>query len=175
MMKLLRNERGFGLLEMLIVLGIMGLIGGAMAVTTATIVKITPRSNEQVVILRQAQNAGYWISRDVQMAQTVDINPATGEFLKLTFTVIESDDITVTYQLEDMDGGMNKLVRTSQSTPMLVAEYIYYDPVGDPDNSTKILSYEGYTLSFQINASSSSGDDTVVEKYEATQRVPDIQ
>lgn len=169
-MKLLRSEKGFSLLEMLIVLGIMGAIGGAMAMTTATIVKITPQSNDQVIALRQVQNGGYWITRDVQTAQTVDINPATGEFLKLMLTVVGSDDSTVTYQLEDMAGGMKKLVRTSQGVPMLVAEYIYYDPVGNPDTSTNILDYQNNKLSLRITAK--SGDTSVIRKYQATQRVP---
>lgn len=172
-MKLLRNEKGFSLLELLIVLGIMSVIGTGMAVTTATIVKITPQSNDHVIVLRQAQNAGYWITRDVQTAQSVDINPAGGEFLKLTLTVVGSADSLVTYQLEDMAGGMKKLVRTSQGVPMLVAEYIYYDPDVNPDTSTKILDYQNYKLSFRMTAR--SGDATVIKKYEASQRVPIMQ
>ncbi len=172
-MKLLKSERGFSLLELLIALGIISIIGGAMAMTTATIVRLTPQSNDQVIALRQAQNAGYWITRDVQAAQTVDINPATGEFLKLTFTVVGSDNSIITYRLEDMAGGKKKLVRISQGMPMLVAEYIYYDPAANPDTSTRILEYENYKISFQITAT--TGDATVIKKYQASQRVPMAQ
>ena len=172
-MKLLRSEKGFSLLELLIVLGIISVIGSGMAVTTATIVKITPQSNDHVIALRQTQNAGYWITRDVQTAQTIDINPAGGEFLKLTLTVVGSEDSIVTYHLEDMAGGMKKLLRISQGLPMLVAEYIYYDPAVSPDTSTKILDYQDYKLSFRMTAK--SGDATVIKKYEAFQRVPVTQ
>lgn len=163
-------------MEMLIVLGIMGAIGGVMALTTATIVRITPQSNDQMIALRQVQNAGYWISRDVQMAQTIDSAPATGEFLKLTLKVVGDADITVIYKLAGMSS-LKQLMRTSERegviiSTMLVAEDIYYDPDGDPGNSTKIINEDLQTPPLSIRITAKSGDAMVIKKYEATQRVP---
>jgi prepilin-type N-terminal cleavage/methylation domain-containing protein len=177
-MRLMRSEKGFSLLEMLVVLGIMAAIGSAMTVTTATIAKITPQSNEEVVILRQVQNAGYWITRDVQMAQAVDNNPASGILELTTKEYIDGSyvDSIVTYQLEDMDGGLKKLMRASEESTILIAENIYYNPDGDSENSTKILSYdsEAHTLSFRVSAK--SGDVLMFKReYTAIQRVPVTQ
>jgi prepilin-type N-terminal cleavage/methylation domain-containing protein len=177
-MRLLRSEKGFTLIEMLIVLGIMGAIGGAMTVTTATIAKITPQNNDQVVILRQVQNAGYWITRDVQMAQAVNSNPASGILELTTKEYIAGSyvDSIVTYHLEDMDGGLKKLMRTSEDSTILVAEDIYYNPDGDLENSTKILDYDSQTHALSFRISAKSGDVLMFKReYTAIQRVPVTQ
>jgi len=176
MMNLFRNEKGFSLLELLLVLGIMGAIGGAMTMTTATIVKITPESNEHIIALRQAQNAGYWITRDAQTAQTVTTDPGTG-FLELTSTVFSGGayvDVTILYQLDtmpDMPATIKRLMRTSNGVPMMVAEYIYYDPVGNPDATKVEYDSASKKLSFWVTAK--AGNVALAQKkYEATQRVP---
>ena len=173
MKKWLRSDKGFSLIEILIVLGIMSTVGGAMVITTATITRITPQSTNQIVALYQAQNAGYWITRDVQTAQTIDTAPITGELLKLTLTVVGSDDTIITYQLQNTPDGLKKLVRTCDGVPMLVAEYVYYDPIGNPDTSTKVLPPDAlYPDKVTFRITTKSNEATVIRKYEPTQRVP---
>ena len=169
-LKIWRGEKGFTLIELLMVVSLVGIIGGVAAMTTTTMIRLVPQSNDHVIAQHQVQNSGFWITRDVQMAQTIDSNPSGGQFLQMTLNTPESSEITVTYELRDMGGGMKKLVRISQGSEMLVAEYIYFNPDGDPDHSTKLLDYNSPTLTFKITAS--SGDASVEKKYEATQRVP---
>jgi prepilin-type N-terminal cleavage/methylation domain-containing protein len=167
-MKLIRNEKGFTLLELLLVLAITGAIGGTMVLTTTTIVKITPQSNDNIVALHQVHSAGYWITRDVQTAQIVDIAPPYGEFLQLSAAVTGAANSVITYQLEDTVDGLKKLMRVKDGASVMVAENIYYNP-GEPDTSTKILDYQNNLLSFRI--CTKSGNVTVSNKYEAAQRV----
>jgi prepilin-type N-terminal cleavage/methylation domain-containing protein len=170
-MNILREQKGFTLIELLMVVSLTGIIGGVAAMTTTTMMKLVPQSNDHVVAQHQVQNAGFWITRDVQMAQTIDSDPVGGELIQMTLNVVGSPDVIVTYELEDMDSGMKRLVRrTDQGTEMLVAEYIYYDPDGDPDNTTNIVDYQSSILTFRITAK--SGNVSVIKKYEATQRVP---
>jgi hypothetical protein len=147
-----------------------------MAMTTATIVKITPLSNNQMIALRQVQNAGYWITRDVQTAQNVD-SPAPDEFLKLTSGEYVDGayiPVMVTYKLEGIDI-IKKLTRTMEregiSTKILVAEYILYDPISNP-GVTKV-EYDPDTKKLSLWITAKSGDVTLgPKKYEATQRMP---
>ncbi len=85
-MKLKRNQKGFTLIEVLVVVGILGAIMGVMAMTVVTIMIISPKSNDWVIALRQVQNAGYWISRDAQRAQNIDDDVTAPNFLILTWT-----------------------------------------------------------------------------------------
>jgi prepilin-type N-terminal cleavage/methylation domain-containing protein len=172
MKKWLRSERGFSLLELLIALGIMSVVGGSIAITTASITRVTPEITNETVALYQAQNAGYWITRDVQTAQIVDPSPISGELLILTLIVEDAEDIVITYQLQNVPDGSKKLVRTSNGVSMLVAEHIYYDPVGHPDTSTKVLPPDAlYPDKVAFRITTKCNNVTVIKKYEATQRV----
>lgn len=91
-MKLIGNDRGFTLIEVLIATGILGAIMGVMSMTIVTIVKISPFNNDWAVALQQVQNAGHWISRDIQMAQIVSPQPGAG--------------VLVTFEWEDGEGGI---------------------------------------------------------------------
>jgi len=172
----MRGEKGFTLIEVLVVVGILGAIMGVMAMTVMTIMIVSPKSNDHVIALRQVQNAGYWISRDTQMAQNIHTNLTAPEFLILTWTdwdLSGGGNIyhSVTYTLEDMPDGVKKLMRRHQDSEgedeqILIAEYIYYDPGGDPDNSTKIIDYQNPTLTVRMTAT--SGEVTVIREYEAS-------
>ena len=177
-MRMIPNEKGFTLLEVLVTIAILGAIMGTMSAAAITIMKVSPQNKNWAIALRQVQNAGYWISRDVQMADNVtfDANPATPEFLTLRLPVMSANqsivDRTLVYRLEDVSGAMKTLMRTDQDSgrQILIAENIYYDPAGDPDDSTKIISSVNQTLEVRMTAI--SGEAMVKRLYEARQRVP---
>ena len=178
-MGLIRSEKGFTLLEMLIVVGILGVIMGVMTMSVAMIMKVSPQNNDWTIALRRVQNAGYWISRDVQMAQTIDPNPTAPNFLILTLPVMDIDTQTIInktfiYKLEDMNGGMKKLTRTDQDTgqQITIAEYIYYAPDTDPQNSTMVINYDAQSRVLTVRITASSGTKRASRNYEAAQRVP---
>ncbi len=67
-----KNQRGLTLLSMMIALAISGLIMTAATLTTFQVINGSSRTSNHMVALRQVQNAGYWISYDVQMSQGVE-------------------------------------------------------------------------------------------------------
>ena len=88
-MKKVAYEKGFTLIELLVTIGILGAIAGVMAMTVGMFLKVGPESNDRAIALRQVQNAGYWIIRDVTGAGTVvvDDDPTTPEFITLNIPV----------------------------------------------------------------------------------------
>ena len=147
------SERGFTLVELLVVIAIMSLITLGATMTTFQVINVTRRSNDHVAAVRQVQNAGYWISRDAQMAENVvgGDDPETEEeleFLTLNWTEWNYDETEdseyheVTYSFQDPPDGIGKLLwrehsismkdddewEETESTTNLVAQYIDYDP-----------------------------------------------
>jgi len=136
-MKLKRNQKGFTLIEVLVTVGILGAIMGVMAMTVVTIMIISPKSNDQVIALRQVQNAGYWISRDVLGAKEVSTTEA-GVFLAIDWG---TDGYDVNYVFDEDNELRRKLNGASPGT--LIAQYIVIDETSfeeDPevDNQYKL-------------------------------------
>jgi len=168
--KLRTNEKGFTLIEMLVSIGIAALVAGAASATIITMQRLGPSNSNWAVSLRQVQNAGYWISRDIQMSQG-DITVGDGNplFLTITQPLTPTSSRTITYQFEEMSDGLKMLMRSEEGQPGIIAEYIYFDPTGDPDNSTMVTSTLNPVM-LQITAV--QDDVMVTRQYQATQRVP---
>jgi len=76
------GEKGFTFIELVVALAIIVLASGAAAIATFQVFKGTERNNDYLTVVRQVQNASYWISRDTQTAQTVTAdNLAAPNFL----------------------------------------------------------------------------------------------
>jgi len=127
-----KKERGFTLIELLVALAITGLITGAITMTIFQVVNVTARTNNHMTAVRQVQNAGYWVSHDGQMAQSIDIgDDPLGEGFPLILTWTDWDDTVhqVTYTLENMIGGPKQLKRShsvngGEPSETIVARYI---------------------------------------------------
>ena len=168
-MKLKTTEKGFTLIELVVGLAIAAFVVGAASMTTVTMMTLTPQNTDWAVALRQVQNAGYWVSRDVQMSKgdiTVDTWP-NATFLTLTVPEWDSGavsvvDKTFVYEFEDMSGGLKRLMRNNQTDgeEIMVAEYI----------SNAVANYDSGTLTLTITTS--SGNTAVTRQYEAIQRLP---
>jgi len=175
-MKLKTTEKGFTLIELLVGIAIAAFVVGAASMTVITMMRLSPQTNNWAIALRQVQNAGYWISRDVQMSQG-EITVGDGNPTFLTLTVPEWDDDLndvvekeIVYEFEDMSGEQwfvrTESIKGSIVGQTAIAQYISesiqyeYDPDSD----------QPYTLMVTITAT--SGDKTVSRDYKAMQRVP---
>jgi len=68
---LIRNQRGFGLVELLVAVALTGIVAAAATMSIHQVITSTALSNNQNIAINQVRNAGYWISRDAQMAQSI--------------------------------------------------------------------------------------------------------
>ncbi len=154
------GEKGFTLIELIIATTIMVLASGAAGAAIFQIFGGTERNSDHLTVVRQVQNAGYWISRDAQMAQSVITDNLTPpDFLILSWTEWDAaGDPTyhsARYSFEDLTDGIGKLKRSHWSSAganeqTLVAQYIYYDP-NDVDDTSK-ASYQSPVLTVQLTA-----------------------
>ena len=79
-----QGERGFTMIEWIVSTAIMALIAGAAIMSTFQVVNDTEQTNDRMIVVRQVENAGYWISRDAQLATSLDTENLTSpDFLIL--------------------------------------------------------------------------------------------
>ncbi len=112
-----RNQKGFTLIELMLAIAIGGLIAGGITAAIFQVVIGSARTNNHMIAVRQVQNAGYWVSHDAQIAQSIDIGGSGGGFpLTLTWTDWESNNVhQVTYTLVAMPGSELKNLQRSHS------------------------------------------------------------
>jgi prepilin-type N-terminal cleavage/methylation domain-containing protein len=171
-----RGDKGFTFIELIIALSIMALAGGAAALATFQVFKGTELSNTRMKVVHQVQNAGYWISRDAQKAQSVTTGNLTPpDFLLISWTDWDNPDDpiyhTATYFFEDLTDGIGKLKRSHWSSAganeqTLIAEHLYYDP-DDPEKTCK-TSYQTPMLTVQLTAVHK--DDRETREYKIKHR-----
>jgi len=66
-----KNQRGFALIEMLVALAITGLISTGITMTTFQVFNINNCISRHMIAITQVENAGYWITHDAKMAQSI--------------------------------------------------------------------------------------------------------
>jgi len=146
-------------------LSIAAFVISAASMTVITMMRLSPQSSNWAIALRQVQDAGYWISRDVQMSENITIGSGNPTFLTFFIPTGPADNTTVVYEFEDMPDSLKRLTRSNQALGQqsIVAEYISIPtpPYYNSDN---------HTLTFTITAT--YGDVPVTKQYEAMQRIP---
>ena len=147
-----RNEKGFTIVELVIAVSISVLVTGAAAMSTFQVLKVTQRNNDQMTVVRQVQNAGYWISRDAEMAQSAQTDNLTPpDFLVFNWTSWDLDNQpiyhSVTYYFAEQNDGIGQLNRRHWSSGganenTLIANRIYYD-LGNPQTTSNVSYQNG--------------------------------
>jgi len=170
------DEHGLSTIELIVTLLIMSMIALGATMTTFQVIRVTAQSNSHMTALQQVQNAGFWISRDAQMADNVTTDNLSGtNFLVLSWTEVDdSDNATAhsaTYFFEDLSGGIGKLKRTHSSSAglsneTLVAQHISCDPA-DPVNTSNV-SYTSPSLTVKLVAI--FGDASETREYQVSCR-----
>lgn len=157
-----RGQKGFTLVEVLVVVAILGVIAVPLAYTTITLLTNPARSNDENVVLQQVRNVGDWISRDVQMAKNVVFDDPSGFPLTMVIPVDtdENNDYSVDYLF---DG--NKLKRqVYDSSQTLVSENLIAEYVNTEDTTFDIRDSNVYELTIKA-----SKDEAVAEgSYQVT-------
>ena len=160
-----KQQRGFTLIEMLVVLPIIGAVVVAVAMTTTTLLLNYKQPSTQQTLLQQVQNAGYRMPRDIQMSSNVTLSGPNGFPVTINIPIDQDQnhDYHVIYLL---DG--DKLKRQQfDSSDNLTAETVITQYV-DTDITTFESPSEGlYKLTVRV----SKDEEVVTASYEARRRL----
>ncbi len=118
------SESGFTLIEILVAVAISGLIGAGLTMTAVQVMNVNSLANNHVVVVKQVENAAYWLNRDVRMAQI--IQPGGGSGFPLNLSWVEWDNTThqVSYALVNSALQRSSSTNGTQPTQMVVGQYI---------------------------------------------------
>jgi len=166
MKKLKRGQVGVTLVELVIVVALAGIVGAAITATAFQVFTFSTRLSNQMTAVRQVQQAGFWVSPDVMMAQTVTRGPNSGFPLTLTWQEWGTNTThTVTYNLTYMSSELALLQREhriglSLNSTTAVAEYI------DPTGTSFVL----YGSAYNLTVTATVGEQTETRAYEVKPR-----
>lgn len=169
-----RGQRGFTLVELVIIVALAGIVSIAITATAFQVFTFSARMSNQMTAIRQVQQAGFWVSPDVMMADpgNITVNQG-GKFLVLGWTAHDGTVHKVDYILESIPStGVAMLMRDNYVGPDLaslnltstttVAQYI--DPTG-----TSFVPVAGGAYSFNVTATVGGQSETRV--YQVKPRV----
>lgn len=153
------GERGFTFIELIVGMTILFLVGGAGAMATFQLLKGTEVNSTHMTAVRQVQNAGYWVSHDTRMAQSVSAaNLTLPTFLVFSWTDGDTqDEFEVLYTLDDVAGSTLKNMYRHQSVnggdniTTFVAQFI------DPDVARTSCQFSGGRLTLTVTATVGAG------------------
>ena len=161
MKKLKKGERGFTLIEMLVVLALIGIITGGITAAIMQVLTINTHASNHMIAVRQVQQAGKEVSKDTLQAQPnkIDDNPPGGNFLVLNWTDWEGLENMVVYTIDDDKLKRNHTVNgTIQTTaPPVVAQYI------DPAQTSCSWNNVTRLLTFTVTATVGNGPYEAIE------------
>jgi prepilin-type N-terminal cleavage/methylation domain-containing protein len=166
-----KNQRGFTIVELLVAILITAIIGGAVTTAIFQVFTGNARTSNHMTAVRQVQEAGYWVSRDTQMAQNIYTENLTGsDKLKLNRTKWDGSTENVTYSIvsgqlwrysENATSGTPPLTTVSTS---VIAQLI--DPTATSCNFTNGVLV--FTVKATVGTGSQQGSETRV--YEVVPR-----
>jgi len=73
-----QGERGFTLLELSVVIAISAIIALGAGMTVVQVIRGADESNALMTVTNQVNNVGYWVSRDILTAQSVNASDDSG-------------------------------------------------------------------------------------------------
>ena len=165
-MKLINiNQKGFTFIEILIALGIFGLVITAATGTITQVIQ-SSRTTNHMNALRQVQTAGYWVSTDSIQAQNITTE---GYFLYTSRLDSDDDELhEVVYSLQDMPSGALKQLQREESLNCTPASTLIVSRYIDPDQTSCVWNASACTLTFTVTAT--MNQQTATRTYEVQPR-----
>ncbi len=107
-----RHQRGFTIPELLIIIAVIGIIGGAMAPLVFQITNITGYGSDKMIAVHEIQHTSHWFTADVRAAKAATSGNGS-------LNLVLHDDSQIDYLLVG-----SELYRTEAASTKLLARNV---------------------------------------------------
>ncbi|MFC1920492.1 PilW family protein [Chloroflexota bacterium] len=158
-------QRGFTLIELVLAMGISGVVIGVIAMTTMTLLSNYQQPSSQQTLLQQVQNAGYQMPRDIQMSGNVTLGSPNGFPVNIEIPVDQNanNNYDVEYYFDS-----DILKRTQYDSLGSIASETIITRNVDTGNTTVVSPVAGL---YRLVIKASMDEETVTASYETWRRL----
>lgn len=166
-----KRQNGFTLLELVIGSAIMAVVVGAIATSLTILFLNYGQAAGQNSALPQVQNAGFWVTRDVQTSRNITVGVSNGfpVSMKIPVDISEENDKRIEYSFNSTNlkrylyDASNNLISET-----LIAVYM----VTDCCTFSAVNATLGH---YRLTAVASREGEVVTRVYDMSRRLPSIE
>lgn len=158
-----RKQKGYTVIEMVIGVALVGILGIGITGFTMQTLSYGTKSNNKMLAMMQVENAGYWVSRDVQMSANISLGENAGFPLELNWLDIDQNEYQVIYSLTGSEIQRSLSKNGQEELQTSIAQSI--NPAIDLTSCT----YTDGLFIFKVTAT--LGNDDVTRTYQIKKRL----
>jgi prepilin-type N-terminal cleavage/methylation domain-containing protein len=158
-----KHQKGYGLIEMIAGLALAGILATGVSAFAVQTITEGARTNNRMQAMMQVENAGYWVSRDVQMAENLTLGEDAGFPLQLAWVDIDQNEYQVTYNLTEGQIKRSFNENGGETVQTFIAQDV------NPAPSLTNLNYTGGLLIFKVTSTFANVD--VSRSYQIKKRL----
>ena len=161
------GEKGFTFVEILVALAILTVIMGGLGAITIQIFNTNDLSTNRALAIRQVQNAGQWLSRDMLQATLTPTFSSPNGFPSVVITQDLSSYggqlVTVTYTITGTDLQRTEQIGVGTPTTTTIATGVTFDSADSSADAPTWFRSIGNAYEFKITSVIGSGNNAATE------------
>jgi Tfp pilus assembly protein PilW len=157
------KQNGFSQIEIIASLALAGLLTTGVTAFVFHTINVTVNTQNRMQAIMQVENAGYWMSRDIQMSDNFTLGENAGFPMQLAWKDIDQNEYEVTYSL-NQTSIIRSLIKNEESP---IHNLIAQD-INASASLTNLNSIDGLLV---LNITSTSEDIDVSRTYKIKPRL----